>query len=190
VNGPPAEGATKTALRAWARAARRDIDWEDVSARVVAGLEEWPPLSEASTVLVFLPLPDEVNLTPLIAASSGARFVATRTPDREGVLTIHELGGPLVVHRLGFLQPHERAPQVDPAGVDVFLVPGLAFDLYGTRLGRGAGYFDELLQRARPDALLVGVVAASLVVDHLPRESHDVAVGYLATEEGVLAVAR
>jgi 5-formyltetrahydrofolate cyclo-ligase len=69
------------------------------------------------------------------------------------------------------------------------LLPGLAFDLFGTRLGRGAGYFDELLSRVPGDALLVGVTPADLVVDRLPRERHDSVMGYLATEEGVVATA-
>ena len=61
MTGPPEEGATKTALRDWARRARRDVDWEDVSGRVVQGLQAWPPLTGARTVLVFLPPPDEVT---------------------------------------------------------------------------------------------------------------------------------
>ena len=93
------------------------------------------------------------------------------------------------MHRLGFLQPHRTAPEVLPAELDMVLLPGLAFDLWGTRLGRGAGYFDELLSRTRPDAVAVGVTPAALVVDCLPVEPHDVRVSRLATEEGVIPVA-
>ena len=186
---PPAGAVPKDEFRAWARAARAQVDWPETSRRVVAGLLRWEPLRLADTVLVFLPMPLEVDLNPLLEAAPVRRFVTTRTPDDRGTLSIHELGGPLEVHRLGFLQPHARAPRVAPTDVDVFLLPGLAFDLWGNRLGRGAGYFDELLSHARSNATRVGVVPVSLVVDRLPTGPGDVIVRYLATEEGVLAVA-
>ena len=184
----PSADAGKDAVRAWARDLRTQLDWERLSQDIVAALREWPPLRVARTALVFLPMADEVNLTGLLSAEEGPEYVATRTP-AEGPLTIHRLGGPLEVHRFGFLQPHASAPEVDVADVDVFLLPGLAFDLFGTRLGRGAGYFDGLLGAARRGAALVGVVPAPLVVDELPHEPHDVRVSYLATEEGVIGVA-
>ena len=180
---------TKEEARVWATAVRETLDWEGLSAPIVEALAAWPPLTNARTVLLFLPMADEVNLNPLIERDPGPRFVATRTPD-VGALTVHELGGPLEVHRYGFLQPHATAPVVRPEEVDVFLLPGLAFDLYGTRLGRGAGYFDRLLPHARRGAVFAGVVPAALVLDRLPHEEHDISVAYLASEEGVIEVVR
>jgi 5-formyltetrahydrofolate cyclo-ligase len=141
-----------------------------------------------ATVLLYLPMGDEINLLPLTESEQSIRFVATRTPQR-GDLTIHELGGPLEVHRFGFLQPHASAREVGVPEIDIALLPGLAFDLHGTRLGHGAGYFDRLLRFTRPDARLAGVVPADLVVDRLPADGHDIPVGYLATEQGVIATA-
>ena len=185
----PAPDAPKKQWRAWARSEREHLDWATLSKDVIAGLRSWILPSNYQTVLVFLPLPGEVNLQPLLEADSETRFVATRTPERGGLLSIHELGGPLEVHRLGFLQPHEMARRVSPDEVDIALLPGLAFDLYGTRLGRGAGYFDKLLMSMRRGVHLVGVVPAALVVDRLPSDPHDIPVDYLATEEGVIETA-
>ncbi len=185
----PPPGAPKSEWRAWARARRAGIDWASASAAIVAVLAAWEPLAAAGTTLVYLPLPDEVDLTPLRDAGLATRFLATRTPERGGELTVHHLDGPLQVHRHGFLQPHPMTPQVDPEEIDLLLLPGLAFDLYGSRLGRGAGYFDRLLPRCRDDATRVGVVPAELVVDELPVDAHDVRVGVLATEEGMVEVA-
>ncbi len=160
-----------------------------MSAAIVAELRRWLVPDNYQTILVFLPLPDEVNLNDLLAGDAETRYVATRTPERGGELSVHELGGPLVVHRLGFLQPHESARRVGPDEIDVALLPGLAFDLYGNRLGRGAGYFDRFLRATRQGVKLVGVVPAELVVDRLPTDPHDMPVDYLATEEGVIATA-
>jgi 5-formyltetrahydrofolate cyclo-ligase len=183
----PSDG--KDEWRDWARATRTELDFAELSGRVRSYLEEWPPLQRATVALLYLPLGDEIDLVALQGTELGCRFVATRTPDREGTLTVHELGGPLEVHRLGFLQPHRAAPEVDVEDIDVLLLPGLAFDLWGTRLGRGAGYFDELLSRLPPRAVTVGVCPAALVVDRLPRDSHDQTVQFLATDEGVIATA-
>ena len=186
---PPAAGASKRAFREWARTTRAALDWEALSAQVAKNLASWIEGEPGRVVLAYLPLPDEINLLPLIESVADARFVATRTPDRGGELSIHELGGPLEVHRLGFLQPHRSSREFAPREIDTALLPGLAFDLFGNRLGRGAGYFDRLLPQLRPGARRVGVVPAALVVDLLPVDEHDVPVDYLATEEGVIATA-
>lgn len=185
----PGSDASKADWRAWARQRRSELDWDEASEAIVAALRRWIVPDNYQTVLLFLPLPEEVNLNPLLEEDLETRYVATRTPDNGGELSVHELGGPLEVHRLGFLQPHASARRVGPDELDVVLLPGLAFDLYGNRLGRGAGYFDRLLQTTRPGAKLVGVVPASLVVDLLPTAPHDVPVDYLATEEGVIETA-
>ncbi len=185
----PSAGAPKDVWREWAKSRRAAVDWEETSAAIVDGLRSWIVPRDYLTVLVFLPMIHEVNLTPLVENDATSRFVATRTPERDGDLSVHELGGPLEVHRFGFLQPHSSAPVVSPDEIDVALLPGLAFDLYGNRLGRGAGYFDRLLRATRPDAAHVGVVAAGLVVDRLPADDHDIPMENLATEEGVIETA-
>lgn len=185
----PSPEAGKQEWRTWARTQREAIDWPSMSEAIVGGLQSWIVPNNYQTVLVFLPMPNEVDLNALLESDRETRFVATRTPDRGGELSVHELGGPLEVHRLGFLQPHDSARCVGPDEIDIALLPGLAFDLYGNRLGRGAGYFDRLLPATRAGAKLVGVVPAALVVDRLPSRPHDVAMDYLATDEGVIETA-
>jgi len=185
----PGPDEPKEVLRAWARTVRSGLAWDEISSAIVAGLRQWVVPDNYQTVLVFLPMANEVNLVPLFEGDEETRYVTTRTPDRGGELSVHELGGPLEVHRLGFLQPHESARRVSPDEIDIALLPGLAFDLYGNRLGRGAGYFDRLLLATRAGSKRVGVVPADLVIDELPVEAHDIPVDYLATEEGVIETA-
>lgn len=186
---PPAVDADKSEWRAWAKATRAEADMAALSEAIVAALQDWPAIRAARRVLIYMPLADEVNLSGLLESGLDVEFVTTRTPDHAGSLTIHELGGPLEVHRFGFLQPHATAREIAPEAVDLVLLPGLAFDLWGTRLGRGAGYYDDLLARMDRRVVRVGVVPTALVVDRLPRDDHDQHVAFLATEEGVIGVA-
>jgi 5-formyltetrahydrofolate cyclo-ligase len=185
----PDPAAPKNDWRAWAQQERAGVDWIATSSAITDALLSWEPLRTAATALLFLPMAGEVNLQPLMESDLTCRWLTTRTPPLGEVLSIHELGGPLEVHPFGFLQPHSSAAEVHPLDVEVLLMPGLAFDLWGNRLGRGAGYYDRLLDLVRPGAPLVGVVPVELVVDRLPVEPHDVPMTHLATQEAVIETA-
>ena len=184
----PGEEATKREWRSWAKTSRQSLDWVSLSEAVCIGLGGFPPFHHAETVLTYLPMESEVDLRRLIAAADTKRWIVTRTPER-GPLTLHVHGGATETHRYGFEQPIDGTAEIAPDTVDLALVPGLAFDLFGNRLGRGAGYYDRLLPLLKPGAVLVGVTPEALVVDSLPSEVHDVRVQWLAAEEGVVGVA-
>ncbi len=174
--------AGKGEWRRWARSVRMGLDFPSLSAAVSGHLASWDGL--AGGVLVYLAMSDEVDLSGLIAARTDIRWATTRTPEQGG-LTLHPLDGPMERHRLGFEQPAADAPAINASDINAVLVPGLAFDRRGVRLGRGAAYYDRLLPRMRPDCRLVGVAPSDVVVDALPFARHDVAMTALATEDGV-----
>ncbi len=89
--------------------------------------------------------------------------------------------------RHGLLEP--SGPVLPPAAIGdaaVILVPALAVDRRGGRLGRGAGFYDRTLPLAAPDAWLVGVVYDDDLVDLLPTEDHDVRMTHVLTPAGGL----
>ncbi len=169
---------TKHEWRRWALG----VDRASHSARVAQGLFEWPPLY--GTVLSYLSMDDEVDLNR-INDLERCRIAITRTPG-DGPLSMHELQSDrLERHRLGFDQPTEDSPTIEISDVDVVLVPGLAFDRRGNRLGRGAGYYDQLLSGLAPGVVTIGITVDELVVDAIPTEVHDQRVAWIATESGV-----
>jgi 5-formyltetrahydrofolate cyclo-ligase len=85
--------------------------------------------------------------------------------------------------RLGIPQPDPSTPVVPLDSIDVFLVPGLAFDLEGERLGWGRGHYDRTLVRA-PEALRVGYAFELQVVDRVPVGADDQRIDVLVTETG------
>ena len=87
--------------------------------------------------------------------------------------------------RFGLLEP--AGPRLGPgalAAADVVVVPALAVDRRGARLGRGRGYYDRALAHARPGAVLVAVVFDDELVDALPAEPHDRRVSAVVTPSG------
>lgn len=154
------------------------------SEAVRAHLAGWLRQLDPSTVLLFAPMAGEVDLLPLRESLPGVVWAITRTPE-EGWLTVHPLGSAMERHRFGYLQPVEEAPLLDPSSIEVALVPGLLFDRRGGRLGRGRGFFDELLTRLGGKVVKVGVTVERRVVDAVPLEPGDVVMDYLATERGV-----
>lgn len=171
----------KHQLRAWARTQPPPTSAE--SSGVVAGIERFLAGGDISSVLTYMPMRSELDLTALPTALPHLRWCVTRTPE-EGWLTVHPYDSPRQMHRFGFEQPVDGAAEVDPATIDVLLTPGLVFDRTGGRVGHGAGYYDELLARM-PQVDSVGVTLERLVVDRVPLLAHDRRVQWLATEEGV-----
>ena len=172
------ESNSKSEMRAWAKT----VDRADLSMRVNRMLFDWVPLH--GTVLSYLAMSDEVDLNT-VHGLGRCRIVITRTPEK-GALSLHEYErGRLETHPLGFEQPRSRAPHVPFDEIDVVLVPGLAFDRHGYRLGRGKGYYDELLGTLPAGVIRVGITVDELLVDQVPTEAHDQRVAWVATESGV-----
>ncbi len=182
---PPA-GAGKADWRRWAGAVRRELDWATISRAVAGVLSDTGQLPTGATVLSYLPMADEVDLSELHRRRPDVTWLVTRTP-RRGVLTVHRLDSAMETHRYGFLQPIRGSRLIDPQLIDVVLVPGLVFDTGMHRLGRGGGYYDRLLGSLRQDARSIGVGASRVVVRRaIPTDTHDIRVDTIVTEDGFI----
>ena len=173
----------KAALRARIRALG-PIDPEPARA-VAAGVADWMRARLPGTVAAFIAMPDEVDLTGLFDLLPGWRWVLPRV-EPDDTLTFRDRGLPRESHRLGMRQPIGRGVITPVHELDVVLVPGLAFDRTGARLGRGGGHYDRVLALKRNDAISVGVTVEDRVLDVIPVEDHALDVGFLATEAGVI----
>ena len=183
---PPPVAAGKPEWRKWAKSVRKGGVSPETSLAVTACIGAWLPLAPPGVVVLYLPLPDEIDLTSILERRD-REFALTRAPP-DGPLSLHEADGPRERHRYGFEQPRTDTPLVDPSGVGVVLVPGLVFDRTGQRLGRGAAYYDTFLPTVPSEAARVAIVPESLVVMSVPVEPHDVRMTHIATEFGVVEV--
>jgi len=144
-------------------------------------------LSGVGTLAAFVPDPTEPGFgrLPDIYAELGARVLLPVIPDRGRTLDWALYAGELEVGRYGLSAP--TGPRLGPLAIqaaDAVVVPALAVDRLGIRLGRGGGYYDRALMHARPDAVLVTVVFDDERLDELPRELHDRPVTAVVTPSG------
>lgn len=178
----------KERLRASGLDARRRLtpgERRAASEALVERLLRQPALRRARHVLLYAALADEVDLGPAVGPlrSRGVRtlFPRVRGPELELVAA-----SDLLTLQLGYRGVREPAgPKVDPAVVDVAVVPGVAFDPHGGRLGHGGGHYDRLLARLPQTTVLIGVGFACQVVPSVPRDEHDLPVDLVVTDHRV-----
>lgn len=194
----------KRQLRQEILAARREMppqEVRDASARVVGNLRGLPELAAARTVHTYLPARSllELDLQPLIddLVGSGIRVgvpsVREYAPPSSGLVQErlrHCRLGPdteLVENRWGIREPTECLP-FELAAAEIIIVPALACDEMGFRLGFGFAYYDEVLEHA--SGLSICPCLERFVVDSLPAEEHDRPVDIIVTESSVRRLTR
>ncbi len=163
-------------------------DEAELAAGHVAGwLSRAPEYEDCRRLAVYAELPDELPMAQIVARAKlvGKKLIWPRTVGRGG-LVFARVGRveDLCRGRYGVREPREDAP-VEALGPDVLvLVPGIAFDIHGGRLGRGGGLWDRTLQDPR-GAAIFGVGYELQVVERVPQESHDRTMDALLTESGI-----
>lgn len=171
----------KEGLRRHFRALREQMSPQEVEAAsqaLCARLAAWPLLAQARTVLTYLAFRNELDTVELM---SHAPEICWTVPRVDGERLIPHLYDAqcLVRHRFGMLEPACYVETVEPAAIDVVLVPGVAFDRHGGRLGFGGGFYDRFLPTT--PARRVGVTYDCCLVDELPIAEYDQCMDWIVT---------
>ncbi|MBU0653302.1 MAG: 5-formyltetrahydrofolate cyclo-ligase [Proteobacteria bacterium] len=160
------------------------------SREIVRRLIELREIRESSTLMVFLSFGSEVLTDGLIVWGwdEGKRIVVPLCRPEGRVLTPCRIDdfAELETGHYGIREPKaDRLRVVAPGEIDAVLVPAVAFDRRGFRVGYGGGYYDRFLPKA-PRAAKIGAVFACQIVPEVPIDRYDVQVERIATEEGII----
>jgi 5-formyltetrahydrofolate cyclo-ligase len=186
---PPA-AAAKAELRRRVRGLRDALpaQWrEAASTAIVRRLLALPAVDLGATVLSYCPFGAEVAIGPINRAilEGGGTLLLPRVDPASrllGIFRVRDLDRDLTPGTWGIPEPDpDRCDAVSEPAPGWVLVPGLAFDRTGRRLGYGAGYYDRLLARL-PGVLRIAVAFSMQVVDHIPVDAHDLPIDTLITE--------
>ncbi|CAF0689939.1 5-formyltetrahydrofolate cyclo-ligase [Candidatus Methylacidithermus pantelleriae] len=148
------------------------------------------------TVLFYYPLRREPDVRPLLvwwASLPGRTAVLPRSsPGASSQFSLAAVRGleRLEVGRWKIPEPTPLAPSVDPESIDAVLVPGLAFDRSGMRVGRGMGWYDRLLSFLPPRTVRVGIFFSVQEWPALPKEAWDEPLGWIVTEKETIVVSQ
>ena len=199
-------GEPKVAFRAWVRQASKGLPPQDLAAistascaNLVAILADHAGNADPRYLMVYVPIRGEID--PIFAnrwaISHDWHLAVGRATSRTSVLQPVAVEpadlGPDGWHRdrcetdaWDMRVPRNHVP-IRAASLTAVVVPGLAFDRRGHRLGRGAGVYDRFLATLPPSVLRIGLTPAALVVPELPTEPHDVPMHFVVTEREVIA---
>jgi 5-formyltetrahydrofolate cyclo-ligase len=177
----------KAELRAKMRVALRSISPADratASLQACNRLEQQEVWREAESILFYAPLPDEPDIWKLLVDALAAgktvalpRFIADK--DSYDACQIREISRDIRTGQYGIREPQEFCVKISLNRLDLILVPGVAFDLDGHRLGRGKGFYDQLL--AVLQGPTCGVAFDQQIVGQIPVEPHDVRLSCILT---------
>jgi 5-formyltetrahydrofolate cyclo-ligase len=138
----------------------------------------------AQSVLLYAPLPEEPDVWPLVAMGleEGKSMVLPRyIPETKTyeICPISHAENDIQIGKYGIREPASHCAAATISLLDFILVPGIAFDLHGHRLGRGKGFYDQLLKNVR--GVTCGVAFDDQIVEAVPVEPHDMRVKIVLT---------
>src|SRR3982075_1729162 len=174
--------------------ARRDALGADMRAAAAQAIAARPfpmPVPPGAIVSGFMPLKSEINPLPLMRAlaEAGAKLALPVVAGKGKPLTMRAFtfGDVLASGVWGIREPKPEAPEVFP---DILLVPLLAFDRSGHRIGYGAGYYDMTITalRARKSVAAVGIAFAAQEVAQVPSTPRDARLDLVLTEHEIIDV--
>jgi len=163
--------------------AHRAAAGKEIAQRVL----QIPSFVAAQTVLLTLAFRSEWDTQPLLRAAlaAGQTVVVPRVERSTRMLALHALTDPvteIVPGYRGIPEPRPDAPTIDANRIDWVLVPGVAFDRDGRRLGYGGGYYDRLLPLLRAGIARVAGAYDMQLVARVPSAPHDITVDAIVTE--------
>ncbi|MGE5191647.1 MAG: 5-formyltetrahydrofolate cyclo-ligase [Deltaproteobacteria bacterium] len=172
---------------------RRQENKEELSRVICEKFVSLPEYAAARTVMFYVDVRTEVRTRDYLATAltHGKRIVVPWCNDR-GELELFWLKSmdDLAIGMYKILEPKpdlRNLPdrQVPVAELDLIMVPGVAFTREGARMGHGKGYYDKLLEHARPDAPLVALAFECQLFPEIPTQSHDVFMDKIITETAI-----
>jgi len=167
----------------------------EASQRIAAALAQRPDFIRARVVLLTLPYGSEWD-TRLLFNEARARAKTVAVPRvnlAQRMLEIYAVGdlaADVAPGYRGIPEPHAARPPVALESIDWLLVPGVAFDPSGQRVGYGGGYYDRLLPMLPARVPRIAGAFELQIVDRVPSAPHDLALDAIVTEARVLVPAR
>jgi len=161
----------------------------DSSRMAVERLLSLPEFQNAKNVMFYVSFGSEVGTERAIeeAIKKGKKVSVPCTGKETNTMAASQISGlgELEEGKYGIREPKEKK-EIPAAEIDIVVVPGVAFDRQGYRVGYGKGFYDRFLSNIGPKTTKIGLAFGFQLVDSLPREGHDIPVDKVITEKGIV----
>ena len=183
----------KKALRRDLLARRRAMDqavWQTASNAAQQRLSELELFRQAACIALYSPIQQEVDTELLFAKARVAGKRVLYPLVCGDTLQFREVSetGQRAAGAFGILEPCSFGEDHSLETADLIVVPGVAFDLLGHRIGFGKGYYDRCLSQHQKHGALVGLCHDFQLLDKIPAEGHDIRMQYVVTDTRVIQV--
>ena len=181
-------GLTKKTIRANVLAARDTMpldERERAAVKVIDAIIASTPYGEAKTILAYAHFGSELNTQALLERilADGKKLVLPRVDKASQQLQLHFVAdlNELIAGTWGIREPDANAEVIAADQLDLILVPGVAFDRAGFRIGYGKGFYDKLLAKVNPLSTRLSAAFDCQIIDAVPNEAHDQRVDIIVT---------
>ena len=156
------------------------------STKILEQIELLPVFQSAKTILLYYPVQNEVDVLPLVKRYKHEKTILFPVSHRRG-MTVHPYAGNAMMHRGKFGIPEPTTPAYEGT-IDLMIVPAVAFDKKGRRLGRGGGYYDRFIKKIKNHTFTLGVAYDFQMIDEVPSARHDQRVQGVVTPNQTILV--
>ena len=180
--------ATKTDIRRDIRQLKRMLTDEQkaiAASKCFSRLEQFQEFIDADRILVYASLPDEISTDEFISRWYGRKQIFLPRVNGDDLDILPYRPGDTAEGAFGIDEPTGNECR-DISEIDLVVVPAMAFDRRGNRLGRGRGFYDRLLHNAT--CPLIGAAYAIQIVEHIPAEPHDIKIPTIVTDEETIRI--
>lgn len=179
----------KSAIRKQVRAERDNIGplfRLEKSREIHEELHKLTEFTQAENILLYHSTQSEVETEEVIEQllSEGKAVYLPRSEEGELIICRIQHKDDLAEGAYGIKEPKGSCLEYDPEKLDCLIIPGVAFDRKGNRLGYGKGYYDKLLKNC--SAPKIALAFAEQIVDDVPAEPHDIAMDLIVTDQGLI----
>ena len=187
----------KQALKQEILEKRNELSKKEINEKsnaIIKRLYDLPEFKEAKNILFYVSVKSEVNTQEAIKyllEGKDKTIVVPYVVKKDKVLQLSELRdfNELEKKTFDILEPKEDyIRRYDAEKLDLIIVPGLAFDKSGHRIGYGHGYYDKFLKTIKNKPLKIGLSYNLQIVDNIPKKQHDIPVDIIVTESKVIKI--
>lgn len=162
-----------------------EVEWQTKSKLICDRLKETSLFKQANTIFAYFSFRQEADLSPLFPLDK--KWAFPRCINKSLIWHLWQPGELLIEDQYGIPTPLKKTPIVSISAADLILVPTLACDQQGYRLGYGGGFYDRLLSSAKSSTITtVGIVFDCNYIAQLPTDSWDIQLDFICSESKFL----